>query len=147
MTRVRVTAPRRVTTGAGAAASGAGSTGSGTAGSGTAGAGGSALGRAAGEARKAAEETDAGQVFVRALIRSQLRLGIVVAAGFLLIMLGFALLLGLVPGLAELRIAGLPFDWVLLGAGIYPVIGLSAWLYVRTAARNEARYRDLAGDR
>jgi hypothetical protein len=26
------------------------------------------------------------------------------------------------------------------------VIGLSAWLYVRTAARNEARYRDLAGD-
>lgn len=144
MTRVRVTAPRRVTTGAGAAASGAGSTGSGTAGSGTAGAG---RGRAAGEARKAAEETDAGQVFVRALIRSQLRLGIVVAAGFLLIMLGFALLLGLVPGLAELRIAGLPFDWVLLGAGIYPVIGLSAWLYVRTAARNEARYRDLAGDR
>lgn len=144
MTRVRVTAPRRVTTGAGATASGAGSTGSGTAGSGTAGAG---RGRAAGEARKAAEETDAGQVFVRALIRSQLRLGIVVAAGFLLIMLGFALLLGLVPGLAELRIAGLPFDWVLLGAGIYPVIGLSAWLYVRTAARNEARYRDLAGDR
>ena len=144
MTRVRVTAPRRVTTGASAAASGAGAAGSGTAGSGTAGAG---RGRAAGEARKAAEETDAGQVFVRALIRSQLRLGIVVAAGFLLIMLGFALLLGLVPGLAELRIAGLPFDWVLLGAGIYPVIGLSAWLYVRTAARNEARYRDLAGER
>ncbi|MDN3937350.1 MULTISPECIES: hypothetical protein [unclassified Arthrobacter] len=124
MTRVRVTAPRRVATGAG-----------------------SGRGRAAAEARKAAEETDAGQVFVRALIRSQLRLGIVVAAGFLLIMLGFALLLGLVPGLAELRIAGLPFDWVLLGAGIYPVIGLSAWLYVRTAARNEARYRDLAGER
>lgn len=142
MTRVRVTAPRRVTTGAGTA--GTGTAGSGAAGSGTAAAG---RGRAAGEARKAAEETDAGQVFVRALIRSQLRLGIVVAAGFLLIMLGFALLLGLVPGLAELRIAGLPFDWVLLGAGIYPVIGLSAWLYVRTAARNEARYRDLAGER
>jgi uncharacterized membrane protein len=71
----------------------------------------------------------------------------VVAVGFLLILLAFVLMLGLVPGLAHTTIAGLPFDWVLLGAGIYPVTGLSAWLYVRTAARNEARYRDLAGDK
>jgi hypothetical protein len=42
---------------------------------------------------------------------------------------------------------GIPFDWILLGAGIYPVIGLSAWLFIRAAARNEARYRDLAGDK
>ena len=52
-----------------------------------------------------------------------------------------------VPGLAESKIAGIPFGWLLLGAGIYPVIGLSAWLYIRTATRNEARYRDLAEDR
>ncbi|CAI3795304.1 hypothetical protein [Pseudarthrobacter sp. MM222] len=99
------------------------------------------------DARDAAQESDAGQVFIRSLIRSQLRLGLVVAGGFLLILLAFPLMLGLVPGLAHSTIAGLPFDWVLLGAGIYPVIGLSAWLYVRTAARNEARYRDLAGDK
>ena len=99
------------------------------------------------DARDAAQESDAGQVFIRSLIRSQLRLGLVVAGGFLLILFAFPLLLGLVPGLAQSTIAGLPFDWVLLGAGIYPVIGLSAWLYVRTAARNEARYRDLAGDK
>ena len=118
MTRVRVTAPRSV-----------------------------AARRSAADTREAAEESDAGQVFIRSLIRSQLRLGVVVAAGFLLILAAFPLMLGLVPGLAESTIAGLPFDWVLLGAGIYPVIGLSAWLYVRTAARNESRYRDLAGDR
>ncbi|WP_211877966.1 hypothetical protein [Pseudarthrobacter albicanus] len=125
MTRVRVTAPR-----AGAR-------------------GGAALpvARSAADSREAAEESDAGQVFVRSLIRSQLRLGLVVAGGFLLILLGFRLMLGLVPGLAASKIAGLPFDWVLLGAGIYPVIGLGAWLYVRTAARNEARYRELAGDK
>ncbi|QCB98339.1 hypothetical protein E5206_16615 [Arthrobacter sp. PAMC25564] len=103
--------------------------------------------RSAAELREAAEESDAGQVFVRSLIRSQLRLGVVVAGGFMLILLAFPLMLGLVPGLAESKIAGLPFDWVLLGAGIYPVIGLGAWLYVRTAARNEARYRELAGDK
>jgi hypothetical protein len=136
MTRVRVTAPRSFNAGnytAGGITAGGAKPGS------------TAAGRSSADSREAAEESDAGQVFVRSLIRSQLRLGIVVAAGFLLILLAYALLLGLVPGLAELRIAGLPFDWVLLGAGIYPVIG--AWLYVRTAARNESRYRDLAGDK
>ncbi|MGN6441133.1 MAG: hypothetical protein ACTHL6_04440 [Arthrobacter sp.] len=98
------------------------------------------------ESREAAQESDVGQVFVRSLIRSQLRLALVVAGGFLLILAAFPLILVVVPGLADARIAGIPFGWLLLGAGIYPVIGLSAWLYVRTAARNEARYRDLAGD-
>jgi hypothetical protein len=99
------------------------------------------------DSREAAEESEVGQVFVRSLIRSQLRLALVVAAGFLLILFAFPVMLGLVPGLAESRIAGIPFGWLLLGIGIYPVIGLSAWLYIRTAARNEARYRDLAEER
>lgn len=88
-----------------------------------------------------------GQLFVRSLIRSQLRLAVVVAGGFLLVLGAFPLLLALLPGLAETQIAGIPFDWLLLGAGIYPVIGLSAWIFIRAAARNEARYRDLAEDK
>ena len=103
-------------------------------------------GRSTLESREAAQDSEVGQVFVRSLIRSQLRLALVVAGGFLLILAAFPLILVVVPGMAETRIAGVPFDWLLLGAGIYPVIGLSAWLYVRTAARNEARYRDLAGE-
>ena len=125
MTRVRVTAPRNTAPQGGLPPAA----------------------RSAADSREAAEESDAGQVFVRSLIRSQLRLAVVVAAGFLLILVAFPLMLGLVPGLAESTIVGLPFDWVLLGAGIYPVIGLSAWLFIRTAARNEARYRDLVGDK
>ena len=135
MTRVRVTAPRSVKTGTVRP------------GSGTPGSTARPAARSAAESREAAEESDAGQVFVRSLIRSQLRLGVVVAAGFLLILTAFPLMLGLVPGLAESTIMGLPFDWVLLGAGIYPVVGLSAWLYIRTASRNESRYRDLVGDK
>lgn len=125
MTRVRVTAPRSVSAGSVTLPAV----------------------RSAADLREAAEESDAGQVFVRSLIRSKLRLGVVVAAGFLLILVAFPLMLGLVPGLAESTIMGLPFDWVLLGAGIYPVVGLSAWLYIRTASRNESRYRDLVGDK
>ncbi|AOT03946.1 hypothetical protein [Arthrobacter sp. U41] len=130
MTRVRVTAPRSITPG-----------------SITPGTTALPSARSAADSRDAAEESDAGQVFVRSLIRTQLRLGVVVAAGFLLILAAFPLMLGLVPGLAESTIVGLPFDWVLLGIGIYPVVGLSAWLFIRTAARNEARYRDLVGDK
>lgn len=98
------------------------------------------------DSREAAQDSEVGQVFVRSLIRSQLRLALVVAGGFLLILGAFPLLLAIVPGLTETRVAGIPFDWILLGAGIYPLIGVSAWLYVRTATRNEARYRDLAKD-
>ena len=98
------------------------------------------------DSREAAQDSEVGQVFVRSLIRSQLRLALVVAGGFLLILGAVPLLLAVVPGLTETRIAGIPFDWIFLGAGIYPLIGVSAWLYVRTATRNEARYRDLAED-
>jgi hypothetical protein len=103
--------------------------------------------RPAADSREAAEDSDVGQIFVRSLIRSQLRLALVVAAGFMLILLAFPMMLGLVPGLADSKIAGIPFGWLLLGVGIYPVIGLGAWLYIRTATRNEARYRDLAEER
>ena len=103
--------------------------------------------RPAAQSREAAEESEVGQLFVRSLIRTQLRLALVVAGGFLLILCAFPLLLAAVPGLAGTLVAGVPFEWLLLGAGIYPVTGLSAWLYIRSAARNEARYRDLAEDK
>lgn len=99
------------------------------------------------ESREAAQDSEVGQLFIRSLIRSQLRLALVVAGCFLLILGAFPLLLAAAPALAETRIAGIPFSWLLLGAGIYPVIGLSAWLFIRSAARNEARYRDLAEER
>ncbi|MFK0007426.1 hypothetical protein ACIQTZ_10260 [Paenarthrobacter sp. NPDC090520] len=117
MTRVRVTAPRQ------------------------------AARTAPGKPLDAGEDSDAGQVFIRSLVRSQLRLALVVGCGFLLILAAFATLLVYGPGVAETRVFGIPLDWLLLGAGIYPVIGLSAWLFTRAAARNEARYRDLVEDK
>ena len=93
------------------------------------------------------EESDSGKVFVRSLIRSQLRLALVVACGFLLILAAFAALLVFGPGVAETTVLGIRLDWLLLGVGVYPVIGLSAWFFTRAAARNEARYRDLTEER
>jgi hypothetical protein len=97
--------------------------------------------------REAAEDSVVGQVFVRSLIRSQLRLAVVVAAGFLLVLAAYGSMVALVPQLAQMRILGIPVNWIILGAALYPVIGLSAWLYNRSAARNEARYRDLVEEK
>lgn len=99
------------------------------------------------ESREGAEQSEVGQLFVRSLIRSQLRLAMVVAIGFLVILGAFPALLAFVPGLAATTIAGIPFDWLLLGLGLYPVIALGAWLFIRAANRNESRYRDLAENR
>lgn len=96
---------------------------------------------------EAAEDSDVGQVFVRSLIRSQLRLAVVVASGFLLVLAAYGSMVALVPELAQMRILEVPVNWIILGAALYPVIGLSAWLYNRSAARNEARYRDLVEDK
>ncbi|MET3367253.1 hypothetical protein [Arthrobacter sp. M2012083] len=123
MTRVRVTAPRQSATA-------------------TPGASGKSP-----HPREFVEDSDAGRIFIRSLIRSQLRLALVVACGFLVILSVIAVFLVYGPGVAETRIVGIPLDWLVLGAGIYPVIGLSAWLYNRAAARNEARYQDLVEDK
>ncbi|WP_312875856.1 hypothetical protein [Arthrobacter terrae] len=98
-------------------------------------------------AREVAEQTDVGEVFITSLIRSQLRLAVVVAAGFLLLVAGCGLLLALAPQLHSITVLTVPLPWLVLGAGIYPVTGLCAWLFVRSAARNEARYRDLIGEK
>ena len=100
--------------------------------------------------RAAAPSTPAGadldRLYVRSLIRSQLRLGLAGAAGFAVVLVGLPVALLLWPELWTFGVAGVPLPWLLLAVGLYPVaIGIAA-LYVRGAARNEARYRSLTGD-
>ena len=89
---------------------------------------------------------DIAAVYVRSLIRSQLRLAITVAVGFAVATLLFVLAIAFVPGLDDTYLAGVPVSWVLLGAGIYPLVITVGALYLRAAGRNEARYRSLTED-
>lgn len=82
-------------------------------------------------------------VYVRSLIRSQLRLGITYAAGFALATALFVLAIVLSPVLDETFVFGVPLSWLLLAVGVYPLAITVAVLYARAAARNEARYRAL----
>jgi putative solute:sodium symporter small subunit len=87
------------------------------------------------------DEADA--VYARALMRSQLRLALGTVAGFVLVVIALTLGIALIPALDELVVWGLPLSWLLQAYAFYPIIVVFAVLYVRTADRNERRYRAL----
>ncbi|MFJ7748440.1 hypothetical protein ACIQXM_00595 [Arthrobacter sp. NPDC097144] len=96
--------------------------------------------------RELDEQTEVGELFIGSLIRSQLRLALVVAGGFLLILLGVPVLLAFLPVMADLTLLSIPVPWFLLGAGVYPLVIVCGALYIRSAARNEQRFLDLVDD-
>lgn len=97
---------------------------------------------AAAAARDASAD-DADAVYARALRTSQLRLALGTVAGFVVMMVALTLVITLVPELDRVVVWGVPLSWLLHAFAFYPVIAVFAVLYVRTAARNERRYRQL----
>lgn len=87
------------------------------------------------------DEADA--VYARALMRSQLRLALGTVAGFVVVIIALTLTIALVPEIGQIVVWGLPLSWLLQAYAFYPIIVVFAVLYVRTAARNERRYRAL----
>ncbi|MCC3292687.1 hypothetical protein [Arthrobacter sp. zg-Y1110] len=97
--------------------------------------------------RELDEQSEVGELIIGSLIRSQLRLALVVGGGFLLILLSVPVLLAFLPVIAELSVFGVPAPWILLGVGVYPLVIGCGLLYVLSAQRNENRYRDLVDGR
>ncbi|MFF2272929.1 heavy metal transporter [Agromyces sp. NPDC058136] len=92
------------------------------------------------------EPSDVQGLYVRSLIRSQLRLALTVAAGFVVATVLFVVGIALLPELDRTFVAGVPVSWLLLGFGLYPLAITVGAVYVRAATCNEARYRALAED-
>jgi hypothetical protein len=84
-----------------------------------------------------AEQTEVGEILLHSLTRAQLMLAVRVFAVFGCLLFGLPALFATHPGLAEMRIFGLPLPWVLLGGVVYPMLVLLGVLYVRQAERNE----------
>lgn len=93
------------------------------------------------------EQTVVGELYISSLVRTQLRLGLAVLAGFGVTVGGLPLLFLLAPGLARFELLGLPLPWLLLGVLAYPAIGLAAWAHLRAAERVERDFIDLVGGR
>lgn len=96
-----------------------------------------------------ASEIDAlsavGEIYMRSLMRSQLRLALGVMTMLAASVGSLPLLFVLAPSLRRAHLLGVPVPWLLLGLGVYPVLLALAWFYVRRAERNEAAFHDMVG--
>jgi hypothetical protein len=89
------------------------------------------------------EQTRLGEVYMQSLIRSQRRLGIVVCAVIFTGLAAIALLGAVAPRFAQLRLAGIPVPWLVLGLFVYPALIALAAYTVRHAERNERAFIEL----
>lgn len=99
--------------------------------------------------REIDSETALGEVFMRSLLREQLRLAIAVLVALALSLGMLPLVFHLVPDLAEIRLLHVPVAWVLLGVLAYPWLVFLGWMYIRRAEANETDFAALlsaAGD-
>lgn len=98
-------------------------------------------------ARAAAEDLHAqprlGQVYVRSLVRDQLRLSLGVLAVLAVVIGGLPAAFALAPGLRTVEVLGVRLAWLLLGVVAYPLLVGAAWFHVRHAERVERDFTDL----
>src|SRR6266850_4741210 len=69
--------------------------------------------------------------FLHSLMRKQLRLSILCAASFLLVLLGLPLANYFLPELMAIRVLGFTLTWLILGIGFFPAVWLIAWIFIR----------------
>lgn len=91
--------------------------------------------------------TEASALYLRTLIRAQLRLGITLAAGFAVTLAAASIIVATTPVLRRTTVLGVPWSWALQAFGMYPIVAVFAVFYVRAARRNERRYRSLESRR
>lgn len=88
-------------------------------------------------------QTEIGEIYMRSLMRSQLRLALGVLLLLVVTVGALPLLFRTHHGLVTQRLLGIPLPWLVLGGGVYPFLVLLAWLYVRRAERNERTFNDM----
>lgn len=93
------------------------------------------------------EQTRLGEVYMRSLLRAQLRLGVAVAGVVLGLLALLPLVFHLAPQVGETAILTVPLPWLLLGVAVYPAMFLAAWFYLRHAERVEREFTDLVNRR
>lgn len=88
-------------------------------------------------------ESDVALVYARGLVRAQLLLAVGCLVGFVVCAGILAAALLALPALDQVIVWGVPLPWLLHAYGFYPIIVVFALIYVRSAARNERRFRQL----
>jgi sterol desaturase/sphingolipid hydroxylase (fatty acid hydroxylase superfamily) len=89
------------------------------------------------------EQTGVGDAFMQSLIRSQLRLGLLVLAALGAVVGLLPLLFAVAPGVRNTDVLGVPLAWIVLGFLVYPVLAALGWFYVRQAEGTERDFAEL----
>ena len=88
-------------------------------------------------------QSQVGEIYLRSLLRAQLRLGVTVILILAVFAGGLPLLFWLAPGWMAVELLGMPLAWCLLGFLVYPMLVAIGWWYVRAAERNERAFTDV----
>lgn len=88
-------------------------------------------------------QTGLGEVYMRSLIATQIRVGLLVLGVVAVLIGGLPAMFALLPGLARVQALGIPLPWLLLGGLVYPALVTLGWFYVRHAERIEREFSDL----
>ncbi|HET9654041.1 MAG TPA: hypothetical protein VFP72_01720 [Kineosporiaceae bacterium] len=87
--------------------------------------------------REIDEQTGVGEVYLRSLLRAQLRLGLSVIAVLALALGTLPLVFAVIPRLGTVRLFTVPLPWLLVGVSVYPLLFGVAWWHVIAAERAE----------
>jgi hypothetical protein len=93
--------------------------------------------------REIDEQTGVGEVYMRSLMRQQLRLGLFVLAVVSIALGSLPLLFAADPRLVVIRIFSVPLPWLLVGVSTYPVLLAAAWWHVHAAERAERDFAEI----
>lgn len=102
--------------------------------------------RPATKAREIDAETRVGAIYMRSLLREQLRLALRILLVLAITVGALPLLFHLAPGLADVRLLGVPLAWLLLGVLVYPWLIVLGWVYIRQAEANERDFAALVDE-
>jgi len=97
--------------------------------------------------REIDEQTDLGELYMRSLLRTQLRLAVTALTVLALTVGTLPLVFAVQPRLATIRVVTVPLPWLLIGVGVYPVLVAVAWWLVRSAERAERDFGEIVGRR
>ncbi len=75
--------------------------------------------------------------FLRLLMKRQLRLSLLCAASFLVVLLGLPLANYLFPGIMAREVFGFTLSWLVLGIGFFPAVWVIAFVFIRRSIRLE----------
>ena len=88
-------------------------------------------------------QTPLGDVYLRSLMRTQLRLGLAVVGVLGVVVGALPFLFATVPAVRDATVAGVPVPWLVIGVAVHPVILVLAFVHRRQAAGNERDFAEL----